>query len=977
MSKSGLVSGALILSVLIGTAAVLRPAIFASKDASFRQQAAKALSREEWQRSLELAQQALKLDPVNSEAAAIAGIACARQQKITEALAYLTSVSSTSGTTNLAVQRELARRAYRSGDLQAAEQFYRNAITLNPDDLESNRRLAEILTFEGRCDEAAPHLLTQIRHGIFLADELYLLGIPHEISVKNAELTARSLENFPRDPLAELGSTRALVGDHKHAAAEPILRRIVDRYPHVALAQALLGRIFVEQFRAEECVRWHESLPAEVGDSPQIWFVRAMWAQQTGQTEAAVRCLLETLQQDPSHVEANYQLSQLFQRLGDVEHAEFFSNRSLLLSRLGYVVNDLRGEPNLRLMQQAIDGLEQLGRHWEAVAWCHLANNWGGEDWAQQRLRNNRSQANRDVGQVISAANPVQQFRIDDFQLPVWEIPQTSGGPATSSVAPDTIRFRDVAAETGLSFTYFNSMDEKVGLEHIFQTTGGGIGVLDFDGDLWPDVYLSNGNILPDSVTGINEPQTFHLDALYRNRRGLSFTNVTETASLGDDRFSQGVTAGDYDNDGFQDIFVSNVGRNRLYHNNGDGTFSEIVESGATDSSVWTMSAMIADIDADGLSDIYAVNYLDMAEVFDRSCKKGGEPLTCAPTLFTAEQDRLYRNLGDGTFEDVTQAYGISAPNGKGLGIVGLQVTGKKGLQLFIANDTTENLYYESEATESGETRYRENAVLAGVAMSETGDMQACMGVAAGDVNQDGNIDLFITNFFADSNTMYLQTIPGTFTDSTRNCALAEPSYGRVGFGTQFLDANLDGQLDLIVTNGHVDQTFATGEPDRMSPQFFLNVANGRFAEQPAESLGPFFEEKFFGRSLARLDWNRDAKDDACILHLSAPVALLANETETSNRAIVLHLRGTRSSRDAVGAVVTLETDRGTYVRQLTAGDGYQASNEKKIIFGLPLGTVVVAMRMRWLDGTEFTIDADFAETAELIVVENKGVFSL
>jgi tetratricopeptide (TPR) repeat protein len=979
MTRSDRFRMALLLLIVLGVAFVVRPFVFASETIRLTRNAATALSRGNWSLARRFSEQALVQEADDRDAIAIAGIACARQHEHDDSLVFLQRFAETDSEDRpllqTAVLVELGRRYRRLGRLFEAEQWFREALSVDNLSLPAHRQLHHILAFEGRCAEAAPHLLAQVQSGVFHADELYVLGIPERIVIDDDRLREQCQANDPDDPLRQLGHARIMVADHKLKAAEPLLERIASRYPHLPLAHSLLGEIYLEQNRTNEFLAWYQSLSDEVMSAPEIWYVCSLWARETGQTKAAVRCLLETLKSYPSHVRANYQLSQLFQQLGEHDRARFFSERSRHLSTLDYVINDLRGNPDERLMRQAVNALELLGRGWEAIAWCYMAKDWGGEDWAPHEFSRLRHMVAREKNAVVSEFDPLNGIHHEKYPLPKWSRNDESVSATSERSLGDTVQFEDAAAVSGLDFQYFNSMNPDVGLEHIFQTTGGGVAALDFDLDLWPDLYFGNGRILPETVAELNEPQTLHLGALYRNRGNGGYVAVTSMAAVGDDRFSQGVSAGDVNNDGFPDIYVANVGRNRLYQNNGDGTFTNISVESATEGDVWTMSAMIADIDADGLSDIYAVNYLNMEQVFNRSCKKDGEPLTCAPTLFDAELDRLYRNRGDGTFEDATDRFGFTDPKGKGLGVVGLHVEGRPGLQLFVANDTTENQYFESVATERQGPMYAENAMLAGLAMSESGNIQACMGVAAGDADGNGSIDLFVTNFYADSNTMYLQTAPGMFIDSSRACALAEPSYGMLGFGTQFLDADLDGHLDLIITNGHVDQTFATGEPDRMPPQFFLNSGQGNFVELKDSLPGSFFEQLRIGRALTRLDWNRDGKNDACIVHLDAPVALLNNETETENSSVVIHLRGTADSRDAIGASVTLVTKQQKYVRQLTGGDGYQATNERKIIFGLPSGQTPSSLHIRWLDGSHTLVSVPL--TGELIAIQGQGVFRL
>lgn len=958
-----------ILLVVSAAFVISRPLVFPGKRQGLVHRAGQALSRENWEQAKRLAEDALRWTPADPLAIAIAGVACTRLHDVDGSVKYLEQRPRINSST---ASLELGKRFLKLGRLMDAEESFKEALKLDPGSIEAHRQMSLLLSFEGRCAEAAPHLLAEVQSGRFRSDQLCLLGIPDRIIISDESLREQCETHAPDDPLYNLGQARIQVDDHHPETAKPIVERVIARYPKLAMAHSLLGRIHIAQDRDDLLLEWHESLPPEVTDDADIWFVRSLWARKTDQKRSVVRCLLEVLKSRPNHVEANYQLAQIFQQLGEQELAMKFSNRSLALSKLAFTINDLRGDPNGKLIKDAVEALEELGRGWEAIGWCQMANQWLPEPWVAPVFERLRSRVSRDPSRIFAEFHPLNNIRVDSYPLPKWQA-QQSGQSLTEVSEKAEIRFSDDAERTGLDFAYFNSMDPEIGLEHIFQTTGGGVAAVDFDLDSWPDLYFANGRKLPETSAGLDVPQSVHVNALYRNQRGERFARVDSLAMSADDRFSQGVTSGDFDNDGFPDIYVCNVGRNRLYHNNGDGTFSESSNQAETDSNVWTMSAMIADVDGDGLSDIYAVNYLKMNEVFERSCKRDGQPLTCAPTQFSAEQDRLYRNLGNGNFEDVTEAWGIQHNNGKGLGIVGLTVDGHKQLQLFIANDTTENLYFQTELDSRG-PKYRENAVLAGLAMSESGTMQACMGVAAGDANGDGAVDLFVTNFYADSNTMYLQIAPGVFTDNTRTSNLAEASYAMVGFGTQFLDADLDGRPDLIVTNGHVDQTFATGEPDRMRSQFFHNVGDGQFEEVLAGTLGSLFGQKRFGRALVRLDWNRDHKDDACIVNLNDRVVLATNQTRTDNSSVVITLKGATDSRDAVGTTVTLKTSNGSYSRQLTAGDGYQASNERKLTFGLTKDERPISAVVHWRNGP---VETNSISNGEYIAIEGKGLFSI
>jgi hypothetical protein len=245
----------------------------------------------------------------------------------------------------------------------------------------------------------------------------------------------------------------------------------------------------------------------------------------------------------------------------------------------------------------------------------------------------------------------------------------------------------------------------------------------------------------------------------------------------------------------------------------------------------------------------------------------------------------------------------------------------------------------------------REQALLAGLAFNRDGLAQACMGIGFDDADNDGRWDLFVTNFYNEANTLYRQVGPQLFLDDTRAAQLRAPSLNRLGFGTQFLDADLDGNPDLIVTNGHVDDYRDTGAPYKMPPQFYRNRGGGRFDDLPAAELGDYFRGEYLGRALAKTDFNRDGRPDIAVLHLDAPLALLANETSTTGHFLALHLAGRNCDRDAIGARVTIETDAGTWHKQLTAGDGYQVSNQRVLHAGLAAADMIRRLTVRWPHG--------------------------
>ena len=527
--------------------------------------------------------------------------------------------------------------------------------------------------------------------------------------------------------------------------------------------------------------------------------------------------------------------------------------------------------------------------------------------------------------------------------------------------------FEDRARAAGIEFRYFSGAASPGEGKLIYQNLGGGVAAIDFDGDLWPDLYFAQGAPHPNDFEDHG-----YRDRMYRNRGNGRFDDVTLNTGLGDLRHTLGVAAGDIDNDGFPDLYLANAGSNRLYRNNGDGTFGDITAAAGISGRFCTASCLIADLNGDAWPDLFDVNYVAEPKVYELTCEKEGKVRSCDPALFAAEHDRLLLSLGDGRFEDVSSESGIRVPNGKGLGIVAADLTASGRLDMFVANDGTGNFLFMNEASErGGRPAFREEALAAGVALSENGNVQASMGVAIDDADGDGLLDLFVTNFYEESSAFYRQMTAGVFEDARRRFGLREPSLFQLGFGTQFIDGELDGYPDLIVTNGHIDDYRDTGRPFRMRPQYFRNVAGRRFEELKADSLGPFFGGEYLGRGLARLDWNRDGREDIVISHLDVPAALLTNTTSHRGHFLVLTLVGTESARDAIGTSVRCTAAGHTRYRQLTAGDGYMASNERRLVFGLGDQSEVDELSIRWPTGREQTYE-HVAAGRHWLAIENR-----
>lgn len=543
--------------------------------------------------------------------------------------------------------------------------------------------------------------------------------------------------------------------------------------------------------------------------------------------------------------------------------------------------------------------------------------------------------------------------------------------PVPDTVRDSPLRFIDDAERLGLSFTYDAGTDPDAQHTRFFEAFGGGVAVLDYDLDHCPDVYLTQGGPPPDYGHPNPDPSTPRpSDKLFRNINGQSYSDCSSLAGIAGTEFGHGCTVGDYNSDGFPDVYVANIGRNILYTNDGDGTFTEC--PGLPQPEAYTTSCLLADINADGHPDIYDVNHAVANVVHQEMCLKDGKAIFCDDSAsLDAEQDRFLINSGDGSFVDVTESCGIVQRDGLGLGIVAADFDNSGRLSLFVANDATANYFFANTGIQDGIPTFREVASLAGLAYSEDGRAQACMGVALDDMNADGLLDLFITNFHGDYNTLYRQAGGGVFVDDSHSANLMESSLNVLGFGTQFLDADLDGRPDLVLTNGDVVD-YSQVDPDRshrQRPQLYHNSDGLKFEEALWKDNAGYFGQLVIGRGLAKLDWNRDGREDFIVSHINSNVGLATNLTVTSNHFIGIRLVGVKCSRDAIGTIAAVSGSDGALAKQLSAGDGYMASNERRLVFGLGSEASDTSIAVRWPDGAVQKFDGIEVD-AEWIVVE-------
>lgn len=928
-------------------------------------------------RRLDLAEQAaaeaLQLDPTLVDAAFVAAESAAAAGKYDAALGHLERLDSADADVRLMSAVNRGEWNYRQFNrLSAAEAAYHAALELQPDHPQANAGLAELLAICGRRREAIPHVLRLIRLGV--ETELLILLAWEDGALNRREQLADARRADPQDPAPLIGLAwhDDVAGDH--AAAVERLREALQSSPDHPAAWTALGRQYVKLGRYDQLADLLSHPPAQARDWAETWLLRAELAEQQKDRRGATRCYWEASVRAPELKVPVVRLSQWLAEAGRPEAAAAFAERLKVLLDLGSAQDRMLTTPQHASVDPAVElalACERAGRIWEASGWSALAANVDHENSAAREMlsRHRSAWSSLPLELTIPEANVARQFDLSDFPLPT----QTAGSTPTTPAIPITssqLEFRDLATDVGLLFRYHNgTLGEPT--RRMFEFTGGGIGVLDFDRDAWPDVACIQGCPWPPGSTA-----ALPGDVLFRNCAGRRFSDITEATRISESDFGQGVACGDVDADGFPDLFVANIGPNRLWLNQGDGTFVDVTPTAGVAGDDWSTSSLMADLDGDGLTDIYSVSYLTGDDVYERVCRHAdGSPVQCLPVHFDGGLDRYWRNLGDGRFADVTADRLSPPPNGKGLGCVAWDAGGDGRISLFVANDTTANLFYRPEDDPASDRRMIECGILSGLAVNAAGKAEGSMGIALGDVDDNGWLDVHVTNFLNESNTLYLAEPDYAFRDATREAGLVEPTLGQLGFGTQFLDADLDGSLELFVSNGHVDDLRRYGKPYAMPPQMF-RCRGGACVEIAAADLGNYFNGQWLGRAATQLDWNRDGRPDLAVSHLDAPAALLENATPAVGRSINLQLVATNGARDAVGATVTVRCGKRTITRQLAAGEGYLSSNERRVVVGLDPQAVVSELSIRWPGGATQSFTAPPFDQ-ELLAIEGEPLLPL
>jgi hypothetical protein len=534
---------------------------------------------------------------------------------------------------------------------------------------------------------------------------------------------------------------------------------------------------------------------------------------------------------------------------------------------------------------------------------------------------------------------------------------------AAPQEAPGGVQFTDVTAAARITFKHVNG---AFGKKYLPETMGSGAVFLDYDADGWPDIFLVNSTSWP----GHGAPA---YPALYHNNQNGTFTDVTKAAGLAVEMYGMGAAAADYDNDGKVDLYVTALGPNRLFRNLGGGKFADVTAKAGVGDPGFSTSAVFFDYDRDGKLDLYVANYVTWSIEKDLFCTLDGKSKSyCTPESYKGQSGTLYRNRGDGTFEDVTEKAGLKNPSAKGMGVALLDFDGDGWPDLFIANDTQPNRLYRN----NGNGTFTDVAVAAGVAFGETGVARAGMGVDAADYDGSGRPSLVIGNFSNEMLGLYHNEGKGLFIDEAPSSSVGQASLLTLTFGCFFFDYDLDGRPDIFATGGHVADDISAVQPKvtyAQAPHLFRNLGQKRF-EDVVPKIGPSLARKLVGRGAAYADIDNDGDLDLLVATNGGPAYLLRNDGGNKNGFLRVKAVGAGSNRDGIGAKVTLTlADGGKPWSLVRSGSSYCSQSELPLTFGLGALKKVEAIEVVWPNGKVEKLPG-VAGNRLITVEEGKGV---
>lgn len=745
-----------------------------------------------------------------------------------------------------------------------------------------------------------------------------------------------------------LGLARALFDQRRFAEAAIEAARARDADPNNLSAWKLSGiSLQLAQRLPEAEEEFARALKRFAADA-DLWFYLARVHYLQAELKPAEQAADKAIQLKADHADAHTQLALVYEAQQEFTKALRYYERSIELNRR-------QRHPHTLPLLNAGQLLGKLGRFGEALA--HLT---AAEALAPQsvEIRLARGRVLERLGRLAEAETAYQQavtlgggaYARSHLER-LRAVTGKSSSQAANFRATERIQFRNHASPAGLNFVLKNSASPR---KYQVETMPGGVAVLDYNNDGWLDIYFVNGAELPSMKK--TSPQ--YWNRLFQNKGDGSFTDVTSKAGVSGEGYGMGTAVADYDNDGDPDIFVAGVNRDILFQNQGNGSFRDVtalagLQAGnPAQGKPWSVAAAWVDYDNDGNLDLFVVNYCKWNTSIDPYCgdSRPGFRTYCYPAKYEGLPNQLFRNRGDGTFVDVSQASGIAQHTGKGMGVAIADFNEDGFTDIFVANDTVPNFLFRND----GRGGFQEVALETGVAVNESGAAVSSMGVDFRDYDNDGRPDLIVTALEGETFPVFRNLGNGFFSDETFPSRLGVGTLKRSGWGLGLFDFNNDGFKDLFTVNAHVNDNIElyNEQTYRQANAIFANLGNGTFQDVSSQA-GADFQARRAHRGCAFADFNNDGNLDVVTTALNEPAELFQNESSAQNHWLTLLLVGTRSNRDGIGAKIKLTASSGAVqFNQATTSVGYASSSDRRVHFGLAKENVVRSLEIRWPSGT-------------------------
>lgn len=864
-----------------------------------------------------------------------------------------------------------------------AEKRYRTILDRVPNAVPVLRQLALLLNRQGRRQEASEIVRRLCLLGNVMQDELHSLIVigdamydaPTDETIPKADPVQASQPRY--SPISPYGDARLAFQNRRFMKAIELLKPSIENSTAPPSMVALFGRSAGEIQDDVMLAWWLERLHPQVTQFADYWATLGMLELMGQRYESATRAFGEAIQRDPTDIASISRMRQALASLGNDTEDQLWldrwTNQRAAIDANNRVAEDAIPDPaSVELLAKALD---QLDRPLEALLWRATVS-WG--ETGSQRM----STLKLELEELLANGKPFPDrssqlcgLELQDYPLPdraklalsTATRRQDLGVPNDRKVIPAS--FADLADPVGMEHVYRVASQPQEGRFSIYQTLGGGVAILDYDLDGSPDLYFAQGASDPPDF------QSQDANQLYRNVL-TKVIDTTESANVAALQYSLGVTAGDWNQDGFPDLGVASIGACVLLVNNGDGTFHEQRLKETKHSNRAPASIAIADVTGDDLPDLIEIGYIDDPDLIMKPPvdAQGNVLITLGPNSFDPAMDHLFENKGDGSFAFRGLTDKDNARTGLGLVVGDFDssfVGNDFGNEVFIGVDSLPNRLWKLES----DGKQVDIAAVLGCAYGFSGGDTGAMGIAVGDFDQNSKMDLHVTNFENENSNLYLMK-ERSFEDRNRQFRLAEASEELVGFGTQSIDYDNDGDSDLIVANGHLDDAKSIRGNYVQPMQLFCNLGR-EFRLIDVNDPSGFWGQHHVGRAVATLDFNRDGQLDFVVTQIEMPSALLVNRTGAGHHWLQVALVGTTTERDAIGAQVEVQFDGKTIVQWNVAGDGYLCRNEPVVCFGLGEASRVDRLLVRWPDGRMQSFENVPVDQRVLVVESESSIFIL